>query len=281
MSDSLSSWLALREPADTAARSVALTRALVAALPGGNVFRPLRILDLGAGTGSNVRYLAGYLPLRQDWLLVDQDASLLKEAPARMFSWGAAKRLLFHIHTRRMNLGALDPEIFFGRDLVTASALLDLVSETWLRSVAGLCRAGGAAALFALTYNGRSHCSPAEPEDEAIRELMNRHQKTSDKGFGQAAGPGAVDCAERCFAEAGYHVRREASDWVLPPDARDLQRQLIDGWAEAVIEIAPERSAMIGDWLARRLAHVAANRSRVIVGHEDLAAWLPNPQPET
>jgi hypothetical protein len=32
---------------------------------------------------------------------------------------------------------------------------------------------------------------------------------------------------------------------------------------------------MIQAWLARRLAHVEAGRSEVIVGHEDLAAWLP------
>ena len=68
-------------------------------------------------------------------------------------------------------------------------------------------------------------------EDDAIRDLMNRHQRASDKGFGRAAGPDAVDCAERSFAAAGYQVRREASDWMLLPEQRALQRQLIEGWA--------------------------------------------------
>ena len=31
---------------------------------------------------------------------------------------------------------------------------------------------------------------------------------------------------------------------------------------------------MIRDWLGRRLAHIDAGRSRVTVGHDDLAAWL-------
>ena len=122
---------------------------------------------------------------------------------------------------------------------MTASALLDLVSETWLQTVARHCREAGAAVLFALTYNGRSHCSPEEPEDDAIRELMNRHQRANDKGFGPAAGPEAIECAARSFAAVGYHVRRESSDWVLPPYMRELQRQLIEGWAEAALEIAP------------------------------------------
>jgi hypothetical protein len=92
-----------------------------------------------------------------------------------------------------------------------------------------------------------------------------------------------VDVAERCFAEAGYAVRRETSDWRLPAEARELQRQLFEGWAEAAIEIAPDQSATVRAWLDRRLAHLAAGHSTVIVGHQDLAAHLtapsPSPQP--
>jgi len=266
MDETLSDWLAVREPADVAARSAVLTRAVVERL---SRDRPLRAVDLGTGTGSNVRYLSRDLPAGQEWLLVDRDPALLAEAARSL-------RPLHSIvvETREMNLGVLEPDIFSSRELVTASALLDLVSETWLRALADECRAADATALFALTYNGRSHCSPEEPEDELIRGLMNRHQRQNDKGFGRAAGPDAVDVAERCFAAAGYHVRREPSDWVLTPDARDLQRQLVEGWALAAREIAHDQTSVIDDWLRRRLEHVDANRSRITVGHEDLAAWL-------
>jgi hypothetical protein len=56
----------------------------------------------------------------------------------------------------------------------------------------------------------------------------------------------------------------------------ELQRQLIDGWAQAATEIAPARRALIDHWKARRLEHVDANRSHLVVGHEDLAAWRKN-----
>lgn len=273
MTDSLSTWLALREAADAAARSAGLTQEIAEVLAGATAplssaasARHVRILDLGSGTGSNLRYLSARLPLPQEWLLVDRDPVLLAQAPS--------ERADIRIETRQMELGALDDSaIFAGRHLVTASALLDLVSEAWLQRLARCCREAGAVALFALTYNGRSSCSPAEPEDETIRDLMNRHQRQSDKGFGRAAGPDAVDYAERAFGAAGYHVRREHSDWVLPPEAREMQRQLMEGWAEAALEVAPDRAAMIGRWLAQRLAHVEAQRSRVRVGHEDLAAF--------
>jgi hypothetical protein len=82
-----------------------------------------------------------------------------------------------------------------------------------------------------------------------------------------------VDDAERSFAAAGYEVRREASDWILAPDRGELQRQLIEGWAAAAREMASGEAHRVDDWLARRLGHVTAGRSRLVVGHEDLAGW--------
>jgi hypothetical protein len=219
-----------------------------------------------------LRYMAPRLDAAQQWLLVDYDARLLDEAVARVPDGRHAAGYL--IETRRLDLETLEHrEIFTDRHLVTASALLDLVSERWLETLVGRCRSVGATALFALNYNGQSRCSPAEPEDDAIRLLMNRHQK-SDKGLGGiAAGPDAVDRAERYFLTAGYEVRREETNWVLNSGARELQRQLIKGWAHAAEEMAPEEAANIGDWLQRRLAHIDAGRSHVIVGHDDFAAW--------
>ena len=235
---SLSSWLGLREAADRASRSVSLTRRIASEI-GHRV--PMRIVDLGAGTGSNVRYLTGSSPVPAI-LAAGRSRSSASRRSTGPHSRSGLRRDL------QMDLGTLDsPAIFSGRHLVTASALLDLVSEVWLRALAGHCRTAGAAALFALTYDGRSRCWPPEPEDDTIRTLMNEHQKRSDKGFGMAAGPDATACAERAFAAVGYHVQCDPSDWILEPDARELQRQLIEGWAAAAREIAPERLPSIGE----------------------------------
>jgi hypothetical protein len=175
--------------------------------------------------------------------------------------------------------------IFAGRQLVAASALLDLVSERWLRALAVKCRQVSAVVLFALSYDGEIRCLPEEPEDPAIRDLVNRHQR-NDKGFGPALGPTAAHIAGQCFTDLGYHVEYEASPWILMPDPqggaapgprgeRELQRALIDGWAAAAADLAPERRASIEGWRTRRLAHLDANRSRLTVGHVDIAAWLP------
>jgi hypothetical protein len=257
-------WLALRDPEDLRVRSTALVSMLAEHLKN----EPLRVLDLGAGTGANHRFLDRHLPGAR-WLLVDNDRELLARASTSLSS---ADRL----ETRVVDLAtALDSagDLFANRDLVTASALLDLVSEDWLLALARRCADAQTTVLFSLTYNGEMQSTPIDPEDEAVRELVNIHQQT-DKGFGPALGPAAADTAARAFDTLGYEVWRAASDWELGADSAALQAQLIEGWAGAAEAIAPERAALLRDWKARRLAHVAAGRSRVVVGHEDMAAWL-------
>lgn len=285
MDKSLAAWLRLREPADTAARSGELARAIADALAG---CEQVQVLDLATGTGANLRHLIPHLPPRQHWLVADRDPALLARLTELTASWAGdrgyhvdaqaggcvirGERLECHVETRQGDLGSLAAsDLFAGRHLVTASALLDLASESWLRELAARCRTVGAAALFALTYNGHSSCSPAEPEDDVIRDLLNQHQH-SDKGLGGfAAGPDAAECAIRCFAEAGYRVRSEATDWSLGPAEHQLQRELIEGWADVAVEMGFDPST-VGRWRDRRIAHLEVGRSHIVVGHLDIAA---------
>jgi SAM-dependent methyltransferase len=289
MGDFTPEWLALREPADAAARSERLLQAVAARF---TLETHLTVLDVGAGTGTNARYLAERLHPQQQWLLVDHDPTLLIEASQRLRAWGEARGLgvsrdegawrvegegLAVTFTTRLadlaDLSALS-ELFLDRRLVTASALLDLVSARWIEALASECRVAGATGLFTLTYDGRFHCLPAEPGDDDIRALVNEHQH-GDKGFGPALGPAACAVAAECFGALGYAVDREASDWHLEPDAAELQRQIIEGWARAAVQVAPDHAPFIRDWTDRRLAHVLEGHSRLVVGHEDLAVWLP------
>jgi len=279
----LGGWLQLREAADWSARSATLAARVLARLPR---LAPVRILDLASGAGSNLRYLAPRLPVAQD-----RETALLAESRIHLATWASAAGVALRgdeagchlrgpstewsVEMRARDIGTLDAGLFGRCHLVTAAALLDLTSEAWIGDLASACHAAGAAVLVALTYDGRFSCDPADEEDELVRELFNRHQRT-DKGLGgPAAGPGAHAAAVRAFERVGYEVVTEPTDWTLGPDTSALQRALIDGWAEAAAEMAPEQAARIERWRRRRLAHVSDGRSALLVGHHDLAAWLP------
>jgi len=251
-------WLALREPDDVAARSAAVTRFVTATFQAQSV---VRVVDLGSGTGSNVRYLSPHLPSAQHWQLMDNESALLDKARSLTSP---------EVETRVTDLRQLEASAFERSDLVTASALLDLVSESWLRALVQHCHEHQVALLAALNYDGRIECSPADEDDGFVRELVNRHQRT-DKGFGPALGPDAGVRLEKLLREAGYSVLRDKSDWRLGIGESELQRELISGWAGAAIELSRSDAGRIRGWERRRL-HAVDQRSVIVVGHDDVGA---------
>ena len=88
------------------------------------------------------------------------------------------------------------------KDLITISALLDLVSEDWLDRFTRHIAARASQVYAALTYDGRIELSPADPLDAAITSAVNAHQRT-DKGFGPALGPSAAAVAISKFRGVG------------------------------------------------------------------------------
>lgn len=243
-------WLALREPADLAARDGALAQALAAwanALP----HAPL-IVDLGCGTGASFRALAPLIP-RARWRLVDHDPALLAIAHART---GA--------ETLQIDLAAAPEAALAGADVVTASALFDLASQAWITRVVGAMPAG-AAMLAALSYDGVEVWDPPHPAEAAGLAAFHAHQ-AGDKGFGPSLGPLGGAALAAALARSGRAVRTADSPWRLTRPAHgDLIEALADGAAEAAREtgtMAPETWA---GW--RDARHGAA---RVTIGHLDV-----------
>lgn len=258
-------WLALREPADHRARALSLVQRLRA---WSGPRSPLNVLDLGAGTGSNLRFLAPLLPGAQHWTLVDHDAALLARVTAEVpgLTWRGIQADLSE-WPRFM----VDPT----PDLVSASALLDLVPAAWLDSLVAACRSGGAACLMALSYDGSVAWSAPDPDDAAVLAAVNAHQER-DKGLGAALGPQAPEQLAARFGAAGYAVWVEPSPWDLGRETAALAEALVDGWVGAACEQLPEASVRFRAWGGRRCADLRAGRTRVRVGHRDLLA-LPDP----
>lgn len=269
-------WLDLREPLDAASRAAGLYSGLIEPLALRQRRSRVQIIDLGAGTGANLRYAAPLLGGAQDWLLVENDPLLQGAVADRMRAWRHAPQFDCRVRHLALDLATQLPQLPLpDQVLLTASALLDLVSEEWLRALSRRAAQVSAKVWFALTYDGDIDCLPAEPEDAEIRELVNLHQR-NDKGFGAALGPQAGPLAEQVFAEQGYHILSAPSAWHLGPEHAALQHALVSGWFEAACDIAPHRVAALIPWLARRRAHIDAARSRLRVGHVDMVGHPRN-----
>lgn len=248
------SWLALREPYDHAVRDQALADVFVQALGPSP-----RLIDLGCGTGSNLRCLTSMLPADQSWLCIDNDPVLLEQLEVR-------KPESIALETRCLDLAARLEEVSIEPGVgVTGAALLDLASAGWLDRLAGQC--ADAVLLMTLSYDGRMIWAPGDPSDAAINAAFDQHQRT-DKGFGPALGPAAVDHLANRLREHGHDVRLARSDWVFGAPDRSILEQMIAGITTAAREIDPDLP--IDAWITRRRREIASGDLKLTVGHQDL-----------
>ncbi len=287
MSGFSAEWLRLREPTDAASRNSELTARLIAWRRRHDA---LSVLDLGSGAGANFRFLAPALGGGQRWRLLDHDPALLTRAGEVLRQW-AAKRsmtvadqgetLVLEDDTNHCRLEWLCLDLnedwerlaVANAQLVTASALIDLVSADWLERLARRCRKWRATVLIVLSYDGTLAWQPAAEGDERVREWVNRHQRT-DKGFGPALGPDAASALADLLERLGYRVDLRPSPWTLAAQDAALQTALLDGWTEAVRQIAPEPKNWLDAWSRHRRDLIERGHSHLTVGHWDLFASL-------
>lgn len=264
-------WLRLREDADAAARSpepLGPLRAWPVGLPG-TAGRTV-VHDLGCGTGSMGRWLAPRLDGAQHWILHDRDPRLLRHAAASS-PRRAADGSPVTVDTRRGDIARLTAHTLAGATLVTASALLDVLTREEVEALADACAGAGCPALLTLTVAGRVEPDPADPLDAEIAEAFNAHQRRTG-----LLGPDATAAAREAFTERGATVRLYPSPWRLGPGRTALTEQWLRGWVGAAVEQRPELRDRAERYLRSRLAACAAGTLRVTVHHTDLLA-LPRP----
>ena len=261
MSGFSAAWLALREPADHAARDASLAQAAAALLKGKT---PARILDLGCGTGSNFRAFSPLVAAPQEWTLVDFDPRLL--AAARGQNTATARATLVF---RQADLTqTLEDVLAAPCNLVTAAAFFDLVSADWIERFCAALAARRLPLYATLTYDGDERWRPSHALDQRILKAFLAHQG-GDKGFGPAAGPRAHGLLCAGLERRGYFVREAKSPWRLGPASRALISQLADGIAAAAQETGAVSAAEAETW---RLARHTADGCEI--GHWDMLAVM-------
>jgi hypothetical protein len=257
-------WLALREAADAAARAPELVERVRQHLAG----RPPTVIhDLGSGTGSMGRWLAPQLPGPQHWIMYDRDSDLLERTTAGLISSTAPVT----VETRQRDITRLTADDLGGASLITASALLDMLTAEEIERVVAACAGAGCPTLFTISVTGRVELTPPDPLDADIAEAFNAHQRRTASGR-SLLGPDAVDATAEAFGRRGMSVMVRFSPWRLGPDQAELASEWLSGWVGAACEQRPELARPAAAYASRRLADAAAGRLRVVAHHSDLLA---------
>ena len=274
-------WLALREPADHRARDRALQNKVCEQLA--NVARTeqraVRLIDLGCGSGSNLRALATSLPEQQHWTLVDYDPLLLAAARAALIAWAdevindstsltlRKNNKILEIEFSQVDLARdIERVLAWPADVITAAAFFDLVAESWL---VRFCQALRTTLYTVLTYDGSEQWLPPHSADSAMLKAFHAHQKT-DKGFGVAAGPDATSVMQRELTARGFQVTLASSPWKIDQTEAAFIHALATGSAAAVRETGLLNELEVNQWFTARMS-----AQHCMVGHWDILA-TPN-----
>ena len=260
-----SQWLDLREAADAAARSRGLVEHVRRQRPAAG---RLVIHDLACGSGSMGRWLAPRLPGSQLWVMHDRDADLLEVAAANP-PGPAADGAPVVLETRLSDITQLRPDDLAGASLITASALLDLITGDQLADLAGLCSAVGCPVLLTLSVVGRVELAPADPLDRRVASAFDTHQRRLTAG-GRLLGPDAVAATAERFRRLERHVLVRRSPWRLGASDADLAAEWLTGWLDAACRQEPGLAADVNGYAGRRLAQARAGQLTVTVDHADL-----------
>jgi hypothetical protein len=159
-----------------------------------------------------------------------------------------------------------------GTSLVTASALLDVLSVDEAAGLAAACVAARTPALLALTVIGHVAFAPADPLDGVLAAAFDDHQRRRTSGGRRLLGPDAVGVTVAAFERLGAVVHGRSTPWRLGPEQAALSAQWLRGWVAAAVEQRPELAAAADGYLRRRLAACAAGGLRVVIGHADVLA---------
>jgi hypothetical protein len=268
-----SAWLALREPADAAARARDLAERLAHQPPpdGRRV-----IHDLGCGSGSMGRWLAPLLPGPQHWVLHDRDADLLEVAAANV-PGPAADGASVTVEPRRSDIAALSPRELTGATLITTSALLDMLTADELAGLVAVCVRAWCPILLTLSVVGRVVLNPPDPLDRRVAAAFDAHQRR-ETDQGRLLGPDAVARAVEEFVRLGAEVLVRPSPWRLGATEAELTGEWFTGWLGAACEQQAELTAETEVYARRRLAQAKAGELAVTVDHADMLV-LPSRAP--
>ena len=221
----------------------------------------LEIIDLGAGTGANQRWLAPRLGFVQRWIHLDHDPAISRSLPLpdnTMIIDGSVEPALGWLLANHRN----------GRQLVTCSAVLDVLTTDQIGAVCRAMIENHVPALFSLTVTGTLTIDPADPYDDLFLDAFNDHQRRAGR-----AGPEATSLVVNALCAGGFTVRTQETPWRLTASSDwAFVEQLLRERIDAAVAQNPSLASAAPAWFELRRSQFGLGILRVEVGHRDVLA---------
>ncbi|MEW5900794.1 MAG: hypothetical protein AB1715_04970 [Acidobacteriota bacterium] len=282
-------WLEERYAYDARARNRNLEKLVAADL---KAFRFLRIVDLGAGLGANLRYYSDFFDCDQEWYCVEKDLALCEAFFPHLERWAFEQgwscrrdsQLIILQKKKKTVTASLLPGSFIPfptalasipLDLGLANAVFDLVSGQQFSFLAEALASRAVPLLATLNYVSMRFV-PSRIEDQRIIKLYDQTM-TFPGPAGTPMGPRCAAVMKKILKESDYQVADGKSPWTISGDDGSLLHLLLQYVQTSVSAFRGEKIEIddLEDWIRRKKEGVISGAVKLLVRHHDLYARLP------
>jgi len=248
-----------------------------------------RIIDLGSGNGSFLRYCHSKKMIFKEMLLVDYDSKLLRDFYASTYSYlnGTSYNILKEsptkyklkkidvIKTKNIQLMNTDIlkslNIINNYNLISLSAMSDILPTLFIKKLLNIVEKNKII-YFSICFDGSIKWASSHKYDKYILTMFNKHQEMN-KISGYALGLKSIKLIKEYSAKKKYGFQVEDSSWELKSydeDSKNFQKMYLDTIYKPLKKDDITDKDMLSEWRNVKLKDIISGKSKIIVGHKDI-----------
>ena len=277
-------WINLRESYDMLSRSDLLQN-----LYKNNKMNLKKVIDLGGGNGSFLRWCHYKNIIYDDFLIIDNDEALLKSFYPRTKSYLSMMSLslikdnmmsyrIQNLKNNKDGFITLKKQDFYKSidiindyNLVSFSAVSDLLSKKFIKCLFDKIDKG-TNLYFSICFDGRVKWKNKNKHDKYIVSMFNQHQK-QEKTTGVALGLNSINFIKNLSKKNDYKIYIADSSWSVDShdnDSRVFQKAYLNTIYKPLKKYELTDQDILKDWLRSKQNDIENKNSNLVVGHKDI-----------
>ena len=277
-------WINLRESYDMLSRSDLLQN-----LYKNNKLNLKKVIDLGGGNGSFLRWCHYKNIIYDDFLIIDNDEALLKSFYPRTKSYLSTISLslikdnmmsyrIQNLKTNKDGFITLKKQDFYKSidiindyNLVSFSAVSDLLSKKFIKCLFDKINKG-TNLYFSICFDGRVKWKNKDKHDKYIVSMFNQHQK-QEKTTGVALGLNSINFIKNLSKKNDYKIYIADSSWSVDSqdnDSRIFQKAYLNTIYKPLKKFELTDKDILENWFKSKQNDIENKNSNLVVGHKDI-----------
>ena len=248
-----------------------------------------KIIDLGSGNGSFLRYCHNKKIVFEEMLLIDYNSKLLRDFYPSTYNYlnGTNYNILKEspvkyqlkkidiIKTKNIQLMNTDIlkslDIINNYNLISLSAMSDILPVLFIKKL--LNKVGKNKIIyFSICFDGSIKWDSSHKYDKYVLTMFNKHQEMN-KSSGYVVGSKSIKLIKEYSEKKKYSFQIKDSSWELKSydeNAKYFQKMYLDTIYKPLKKDDITDKDMLSEWRKVKLKNIVSGKSKITVGHKDV-----------